>query len=270
MSADQSRTALITGASSGLGAAMALEMAGRGWKLALGARRADRLADTAEQARAQGAAQVYVGELDVTDDASVERFFAASESAVGVADVIVNNAGASRFHWLDETDARWLRTEIETNLIGPMVITQRALAPLLAAEKDADIVMVSSDAARRPRPGQLAYGASKAGLENYAEALSLSLEGTGIRVIKLRLGPALSEFAMTWDLSPETTQKRTEHWATFGLRDARMAAQGNLGILTPDDVAKAVLHAVTQPRHVLLDTIELQPSVPRQPGRRPR
>src|SRR5262245_28588375 len=228
----ESRTALITGASSGIGAAMALEMAGRGWKIAIGARRADRLAETAEKARAQGAAQVYAGELDVSDDVSVERFFAASEKAVGVADVIVNNAGASRFHSLEETDTRWLRTEVETNLIGPMVVTHRALAPLLAAGAEADIVMVSSDAARRPRPGQLAYGASKAGLENYSEALGLALEGTGIRVIRLRLGPAVSEFAIGWDLAPESTQKRTEHWAAFGLRDARMMTQGSLGILT--------------------------------------
>jgi len=262
--ATESRTALITGASSGIGAAIALEMAARGWKLAIGARRADRLAETAEQARARGAAEVFAGELDVTDDASVARFFEASEAALGTADVIVNNAGASRFHWLEETDVRWLRSEVETNLIGPMVVTHRALAPLLAAGTDADIVMMSSDAARRPRPSQLAYGASKAGLENYSEALGLALEGTGIRVIKVRLGPALSEFAMTWDLAPEATQKRTEYWASFGLRDARMLAQDNLSILTPDDVARAVVHAVTQPRHMLVDTIELQPSVPRR------
>ena len=72
----ESRTALITGASSGLGAAIALEMATRGWKLAIGARRTDRLAEMAEKARGQGAAQVHAGELDVTDDVSVERFFA--------------------------------------------------------------------------------------------------------------------------------------------------------------------------------------------------
>ena len=260
----ESRTALITGASSGLGAAIALEMAAQGWKLAIGARRTDRLAETAEKARAQGAAAVYAGNLDVADDASVERFFEASEAAVGVADVIVNNAGASRFHSLQETDARWLRREIETNLIGPMVVTHRALAPLLAAGTDADVVMVSSDAARRPRPGQLAYGASKAGLENYSEALSLALEGTGIRVIKVRLGPAMSEFSFAWDLTPETMQRQTEYWAPYGLRDARMLAQGNLGLLMPEDVAREVLHAVTQPRHVLVDTIELQPSVPRR------
>src|SRR5215468_10430670 len=95
------RTALITGASSGLGAAVALEMAAQGWKIAIGARREDRLAQTAEQARERGAVAVHAGPLDVTDDASVERFFEASEKALGPADVIVNNAGASRFHWLD-------------------------------------------------------------------------------------------------------------------------------------------------------------------------
>jgi NADP-dependent 3-hydroxy acid dehydrogenase YdfG len=258
----QSRTALVTGASSGLGVAIALEMAARGWKIAIGARREDRLAETAEKVRAQGAAEVYAGALDVTDDLSVERFFEASENALGPADVIVNNAGASRFHWLGETDTRWLRTEVETNLIGPMLVTHRALAPLLAAGTAADVVMVSSDAARRPRPGQLAYGASKAGLENYADALRMALEGTGVRVITLRLGPSISEFAMSMDMSPEALKSRTDYWATFGMRDARMMNQANMGILMPDDVARAVAHAVTQPRHVLFDTIELQPSVP--------
>src|SRR5262249_58362159 len=124
-----------------------------------------------------GAAEVYAGALDVTDDASVERFFDASETAVGVADVIVNNAGASRFHWLEETDARWLRREIETNLIGPMVVTHRALAPLLAAGTEADVGVGGSDAARRPRPGQLAYGAPKAGRGNYSQAVGPALQG---------------------------------------------------------------------------------------------
>jgi NADP-dependent 3-hydroxy acid dehydrogenase YdfG len=260
--ASESRTAVVTGASSGLGAAIALEMAARGWRVAVGARRPDRVTETAERVRAQGAAALYAGHLDVADDASVERFFEASEHAIGVADVIVNNAGASRFHWLGETDARWLRHEVETNLIGPMIVTHRALAPLLSAGLEADVVMMSSDAARHPRPGQLAYGASKAGLENYADALGLALEGTGIRIITMRLGPALSEFAAAWDLEPETTQRRTDYWASFGLRDARMMAQGNPALLMPEDVAHAVVHAVTQPRHVLHATVELQPAVP--------
>jgi hypothetical protein len=92
----------------------------------------------------------------------------------------------------------------------------------------------------------------------------MALEGRGVRVIKLRLGPALSEFALSWDLSPEGLRSRTAYWASFGLRDARMLTQGNLGLLMPDDVARAVVDAVMQPRHVLLDTIELQPAVPQK------
>ena len=262
---DETRTALITGASSGLGVAMALEMAALGWKLAIGARRVERLEATAEKARAQGA-QVYAGALDVADYDSVQRFFDASEKAVGPADVIVNNAGASGFQWLEETDSRQLANEVQVNLAGPMHISHRALVPLLASRTPGDIVMVTSDAAQRPRPGQLAYGASKAGLENYARCLEMSLEGTGVRVIKLRLGPAISEFAMAWDMSPEAWQKRGAYWNSFGLRDARMGTQGILNVLTPEDVARTIIHAVSQPRHILLDTIELQPTPQQKPS----
>jgi NADP-dependent 3-hydroxy acid dehydrogenase YdfG len=258
------RTAIITGASSGLGAAIALEMAALGWRIAIGARRVDRLAETAELARAQGAAEVYAGPLDVANDDSVERFFEGSEGMLGTADVIVNNAGASRVHMLAETNPGWLRTEVETNLIGPMLVTHRTLPPLLAAGTGGDVVMVSSDASQCPRPGQLAYGASKAGLENYANGLGMSLEGTGVRVVKLRLGPAVSEFGLGWDLTPEAIEKRTAYWASFGLRDARMMSQNNMALLMPVDVARTVVGAVTQPRHVLLDTIELQPAVPKK------
>lgn len=257
---DRLRTALVTGASSGLGAAMALEMAALGWKIAIGARRADRLAETAEKARAAGAQKVYAGPLDVTDADSVDRFFEESERAVGVADAIVNNAGGAALQWIEETDARQLASEVQTNLIGPMLVTHRALAPLLATKSEGDVVMVSSDAAKRPRPAQLAYGASKAGLENYADALSMSLEGKGIRVIKLRVGPAMSEFGLAMDMTPEGMQKRTNYWLGFGLRDARMMTRSTFDLLMPEDIARAVVHAITQPRHILLDTIEIQPA----------
>jgi NADP-dependent 3-hydroxy acid dehydrogenase YdfG len=245
---------------------MAIEMAALGWKIAIGARRHDRLAETAEKARAAGAQEVYAGPLDVTDADSVDRFFEASEKAIGVADVIVNNAGGSTVQWVEETDARRLASEVKTNLIGPMLVTHRALAPLLAANSEGDVLMVSSDAAKRPRPAQLAYGASKAGLENYADALGMSLEGTGIRVIKLRVGPALSEFGLAMDLTPEGTRKRTDYWNSFGLRDARMMTKGTFDILMPEDVARAAVHAITQPRHILLDTIEIQPAAKKTGG----
>ena len=209
----QARIAIVTGASAGFGSAIAFEMAswaGRS-RSARGARTGWRRSRSRPR---RGAADVYAGPLDVSDDGSVERFFEASEKALGIADVIVNNAGASRFHWIEQTDTRWLRKEVETNLIGLMLVTHRALVLLLAREIPGDVVMVSSDAVRRPRPGQPAYGASKAGLENYADALGASLEGTGVRVIKLRVGPALSEFASGWDMSPDLLKARTEYWAS--------------------------------------------------------
>ena len=124
--------------------------------------------------------------------------------------------------------------------------------------------MISSDAANHPRPGQLAYGASKAGLEAYASALRLSLEGTGVRAITIRLGPAMSEFSSSLDMTPDAFRERTDYWAGFGLRDARMLKNRALGVLRPDDVSRAVVHAVTLPSHVLVDTLELQPAYPRK------
>ncbi|MGE4651282.1 MAG: SDR family NAD(P)-dependent oxidoreductase, partial [Myxococcota bacterium] len=84
------RTALITGASAGLGENIALACAKEGWRLALGARRRDRLEDVARRARDLGA-EVYAGALDVGQEASVENFFGESEAALGCADVIINN-----------------------------------------------------------------------------------------------------------------------------------------------------------------------------------
>ena len=85
-----------------------------------------------------------------------------------------------------------------------------------------------------------------------------------MRVIKLRLGPTITEFGLSMDMSPEALRARTDYWASFGLRDARMMNRGNMGILMPYEVGRAVAHAVMQPRHVLIDTIELQPAVPQK------
>ena len=84
-----------------------------------------------------------------------------------------------------------------------------------------------------------------------------------MRVVKLRLGPAVSEFGLGWDLAPEAITGRTNYWVPFGLRDARMMSQNNMSQLLPFDVARAIVDAVSQPRHVLFDTIELQPAVPK-------
>jgi NADP-dependent 3-hydroxy acid dehydrogenase YdfG len=258
MTADErERTVLITGASAGLGEAFALACAQRGWRLALGARRADRLEDVARRARAAGA-EVYVGPLDVGDEKSVERFFNESEAAIGVADVVVNNAGHSKPGLLHESETADIRREVETNLLGTLFVTRRGVAALVESGKRGDIVFMGSDAATFPRPGQATYSATKGALEALCTSLSRELEGTGVRITRMRLGPTMSDFAAEWDLSPEVLEARTELFRRFGLRDARHFGT----VMEAEDVAEAILFAVTRRPGVTLDTIDMYPEAP--------
>lgn len=252
------RTAVITGSSAGLGVAIALQMAERGWHVSLGARREDRLLEVAAEVRTRGGS-AFTHVLDVTDADSIDRFFEASEAAHGPADVVVNNAGASRPGPLSEQDPAWLRTEVETNLLGALWVTRRALIPMRAQGLTGDIVFMSSDSVRNPRPLQVTYGATKAALENLSDGLSLELEGTGIRCTKIRIGPAVSEFGASWaGVDPQVLEQTFAGWRRAALRDARTG-----GVLLPaETVAQAVVYAVEQPRGVLVDTVEIQPEVP--------
>lgn len=257
------RTALITGASAGLGEAIALAGAREGWRLALGARRMDRLEDVAQRAREAGA-EVFAAPLDVGDEASVERFFAQSEEALGVADVIVNNAGLSKPGLLHERETADIRREVETNLLGLLFVSRRGTAALVEQGRRGDLVFMGSDAASNPRPGQVTYSATKGGLEILCTSLARELEGTGVRVIRLRLGPTVSEFASEWDLSPDVLEERTEYFRRFGLRDAR-----HYGSLMPaEEVAGAIVFAVTRPPGVVIDTIDMYPEAPLGSGTR--
>ena len=255
MNASPRRTLLVTGASSGLGSFIAREGAKLGWRVSIGARRLDRLEAVADELRALGG-EVFAGALDVADAASVDAFFDASEAALGTADAVVNNAGHSRPARFHEYATEQLKSEIETNLLGAMFVTRRALRPLLAGSQRGDLVFISSDSVRNPRPGQLAYGATKAALENLADGLSKEVEGTGVRVIKLRVGPAVSEFGFGW--SAEEHERARPIWKRFGLRDSRLGGQ----MLPPESVAQAVIYALCQPPGVVIDTLEIQPEVP--------
>ena len=251
------RTALITGASAGLGETIALACAKEGWRLALGARRVERVEDVARRARALGA-EVYAGPLDVSREGSVEDFFRESEARVGLADVIVNNAGFSKPGLLHEREPADIRYEVETNLLGLLFVARRGIRVLVENEKRGDIVFMGSDAATNPRPGQVPYSAAKGGLEILCTSLARELEGTGVRVARMRLGPTVSEFAADWDLSPEVLETRTEYFRRFGLRDAR-----HYGTVMPaEEVARALIFAVTRPPGVVIDTIDMYPEAP--------
>ena len=188
------RTALVTGASSGIGAAIARSFGAEGWTVALGARRLERLEQVAAEVEAAGG-RSFAAPLDVSRPDSIDTFFASAEAALGSFDLVVNNAAAAIAGLLAELDSDEVRTDIETNLIGPILISRRAL-PAMIERRRGDIVFISSANAVRPRPFQVPYTASKSGLEAAAKSLRMELEGSGVRAITVRPGPTMTEFAI--------------------------------------------------------------------------
>ncbi|MCH2184355.1 SDR family NAD(P)-dependent oxidoreductase [Myxococcota bacterium] len=242
----------MTGAGSGIGAAVAVQFGALGWRVALGGRRLERLEQTAQAVIGAGG-EAWSHPLDVAEGQSILNFFDASEAHFGVADVLVNNAGMNTPGPLHEIAGIDIEPEVATNLTGPIHMVRRALAPLLEQRKRADLIFVSSDAARHPRPRQAVYTATKYGLEGLSRTLAMELEGTGIRTTIVRPGSTLSEYASSWDL--EKIPALVEYWQGFGL-------QRHGGVMTSDAVARAVVLAVTTEPGVFLDVIEVQPEAP--------
>jgi NADP-dependent 3-hydroxy acid dehydrogenase YdfG len=249
---DTPRVAAVTGASSGIGRAIAVALGRLRWRVALGARRLEPLASTAELVEIEGG-RPFVHALDVTDPASVEQFFTAVEAHVGPVDTLVNNAGVAVPALLVDTDPEELTREVETNLLGPLLCTRRVL-PAMRVRGGGDIVFISSDTARVPRPGMIGYSATKAALETAARVVDMETEGQGIRTTVVRVGPTLTDFAGEW--APGTFEHLIDLWPRFGI-------QRHFNTMEPADVANVVVHAVTAPPHARLDTVEVQPVAPR-------
>ncbi len=249
--ADPVRIAAITGASGGIGRALAVELGRLGWSVALGARRVEALHATAELVAAEGGVP-FVRALDVTDPQSVDAFFGAATDTLGPIDTLVNNAGIAVPGLLVDTDPAALACEVETNLLGPLLCTRQVLPAMLDAGRG-DVVFVSSDVARTPRPGMIGYSASKAALETVARVLDMETEGRGIRTTVVRVGPTLTDFAGEW--TPGTFEHLVELWPRFGI-------QRHFNTMEPVDVARVVVHALTAPPHARIDTIEVQPVAP--------
>jgi NADP-dependent 3-hydroxy acid dehydrogenase YdfG len=246
------RTAVVTGASSGIGATIATELGRLGWKVAIGARRTDRLDETAARVRDAGG-EPFAHRLDMSDAAAIDTFFAASESAIGPIDVVVNNAAVATPGLLVDVPPDAIAREVATNLTGPILLSRLAVASLRRRDARGHLVFITSDATRNPRPRMTTYTATKVGIESLAHTLGMELEGTGIRTTTIRVGPTISEFGFAWPA--DVVEGLMSYWPRFGL-------QRHAGILQPEDIARAVVTAVTAPPGVLLDTIEVQPEAP--------
>lgn len=230
----RTRTAVITGASSGIGAATAQRLADEGFQVILGARRIDKLREVAD--RCDGVAL----ELDVTDSASIEAFVAQVEQA----DVLVNNAGlALGLSSLDSIPDEELVVMWETNVLGLVRVT-RALIPKLEASGNGHIVNLGSTAAYETYPGGGGYTAGKHAVRAISQTLRLDLLGRPIRVTMVSPGLVETEFSVVRFRGDEDKAKKPYE----GMQP-----------LVAGDVADCIAWAVTRPPHVNIDEIVLRP-----------
>ncbi|WP_043624908.1 SDR family NAD(P)-dependent oxidoreductase [Nonomuraea candida] len=231
------KTAVVTGASSGIGEATARRLAAEGYDVVAGARRRDRLDKLAAESPS-----IRPVTLDVTSQESVDALAASLERC----DVLVNNAGGA-FGLDPVADARlddWQRM-YDVNVLGSLRMTQ-ALIPKLVASGDGVLVMLTSTAGHGAYEGGGGYVAAKHAQRTMAETLRLELVGQPVRIVEIAPGMVRSEgFALT----------------RFG-GDEEAAARVYAGVpdpLTSDDVADAIAWSVTRPAHVNIDRLVIRP-----------
>lgn len=190
---DQVRTkvVLVTGASAGIGAALARELARRGYHLVLTARRADRLEQLADELRSIGSEIVTIP-ADIADPATAERLISEAVARFGGLDVLVNNAGFGLPTLFADAELDDLRRQLEVNFVAPLLLTREALPLLL--ERTGTIINIGSAITCVANSGLGAYGATKAGLAYWNDALRRELRHKGVKVCLVEPGPVKTEF----------------------------------------------------------------------------
>ncbi|MFI9360467.1 SDR family oxidoreductase [Kitasatospora sp. NPDC053057] len=234
------RTAVVTGAASGMGAATARLLAANGARVALLARRTDRIEALAAEIAAAGG-QALAVTADITDQGSVDAAAAAVHDAYGPADLVVNNAGVMLPNPLaDGRIDEWTRM-IDTNLTGALRIVRAFTADLTAAAADgrtADLVNVSSIASHVVFPDYAVYGATKAALTQLSAALRSELGPRDVRVSAIEPGLTDTELG--------------GHIDNPALREQLGGMFAAIPALAAEDVADLIAYTVSRPRHVNL------------------
>jgi NAD(P)-dependent dehydrogenase (short-subunit alcohol dehydrogenase family) len=253
------RPTLIAGASSGIGAATATELAARGFPVALGARRVEKCEELAAKIRTDGGEAVALP-LDVTDQDSVAQFVERAEAELGDIEMLVAGAGDTFFGRIYETGTEEFEAQIQIHLIGANRLAT-AVLPGMVKRQRGDVIFIGSDVALRQRPHMGAYGAAKAGLVAMVTNLQMELEGTGVRASVVHPGP--TQTSMGWSLPPETIAPALEDWAKWG--QARHSY-----FLRAGDLARAVAFVAETPRGGFVVSMELQPEAPLSDASRER
>ena len=231
------RHVVVTGASSGIGAACARAFSAGGDRLSLGARRTERLPAVVDGA--------FCHQLDVTDQDSVATFVEAAIAANGPVDVLVNNAGLARGteQIATGTGEAW-REMIETNVLGLLEVTRRVL-PHMIESGGGHVVVIGSIAGHKAYVGGGVYCGSKRALQPICEAIRMETLGKNVRVTSVDPGMVDTEFSVVRFKGDEAKAQKVYE----GTRP-----------LVADDVAECVLFAANRPAHVNLDNILVMPT----------
>jgi NADP-dependent 3-hydroxy acid dehydrogenase YdfG len=235
---DQGRVAVITGASSGIGEATARALAANGYRLALLARRVDRIEALASEF-GDGAVAI---QGDVTDRDSIVAAAERVQHELGGADILVNNAGVMLLAPFSSDQIAETRQMVETNLLGAMTATEVFLGQLRAG--GGDLVNISSVAGRTARPGNSVYAATKWGLGGWSEALRQELQ-PDVRVMLIEPGAVATEL--------------TDHITDAGAKQAAEQLYDEVAI-TADDIAEVIAFAVGRPRRMTLNEVLIRPT----------
>jgi NADP-dependent 3-hydroxy acid dehydrogenase YdfG len=235
---DQGRVAVITGASSGIGEATARALAANGYRLALLARRVDRIEALASEF-GDGAVAI---QGDVTDRDSIVAAAERVQHELGGADILVNNAGVMLLAPFSSDQIAETRQMVETNLLGAMTATEVFLGQL--REGGGDLVNISSVAGRTARPGNSVYAATKWGLGGWSEALRQELQ-PDVRVMLIEPGAVATEL--------------TDHITDAGAKQAAEQLYDEVAI-TADDIAEVIAFAVGRPRRMTLNEVLIRPT----------
>ncbi|MEU8676979.1 SDR family oxidoreductase [Streptomyces sp. NPDC048560] len=239
----QGKVALVTGASSGIGEATARTLAAEGAKVAIAARRTDRLEALRAELEAQGAT-VLVLPLDVADEQAVHAAVATTVETLGSLDILVNSAGLMLLGPVEGADTTdWTRM-MDVNVLGLMYMTHAALPHLLRSR--GTVVQISSVAARVVGRGSAAYNASKFAVNGFSEGLRQEVTERGVRVVVIEPGTVETELRdhITHAPSKAAIQERVTK-----IRQLQSA-----------DIAEAVRYAVTAPEHATVNEIFIRPT----------
>lgn len=241
--------ALVTGASSGIGAAAALELAAQGAAVALVARRAERLEELAGRIRGSGGTAL-VAAADVTVEEEAREAVERTVVELGRLDTLINNAGVMLLGpAVDAPMEEWQRM-VQVNLLGLMYCAHAALPHLLKAADDAprqvaDLVNISSVAGRVARSGSAVYNATKHGVGAFSEGLRQEVTGRHVRVSLVEPGATHTE--LPGHNRPEILEGINQRFA-------------GIERLTAEDIADTIAYVVTRPRHVAINEVLVRPT----------